>query len=283
MSKMKVLIPFSVILVILFSVSGIAYAAGFTDCAGRADEKLISECYEKGLILGAKEGSFQPDRFITRAQFVTIANRAFKLEKTTEINFTDVKKGVWYEAEVAKAAAAGYIDTSSDSFNPNGMVTMPDAAKMLGILNKDDKAVDLSQTNRKLNRAEALALIYNASGGNAEAFLPGNLPEGLVDAVTIDGKSITLTGILIDEHCFAFKDPANDTKMCLMMVNCKASGYGAAVLKSDGSYEFYAFDDAGQVLAADIIKNTKKMKNIIIEVKGSLDGEIVKVSSIVEK
>ncbi|MFB0959334.1 MAG: hypothetical protein QMB61_10040 [Clostridiaceae bacterium] len=53
----------------------------------------------------------------------------------------------------------------------------------------------------------------------------------------------TLTGILTDVHCYLKKpDIALDTKKCLLMPACSATGYGLVVQKADGTSDFYFLD-----------------------------------------
>lgn len=96
-------------------------------------------------------------------------------------------------------------------------------------------------------------------------------------------KETTFNGYIIDKHCFGMKDASEETKMCLTMESCKASGYGVAVKQADGKYKFYKFDDKGQQLATDVLGKTTKEKGISVAVKGTEDGESIKVSTITEK
>lgn len=97
----------------------------------------------------------------------------------------------------------------------------------------------------------------------------------------------TLIGYVIDEHCFELrtKDPGIDTKRCLLMNMCIKSGYGIAVKKSNGKYEFYYFDGkfitdtktlngtGGQNKAYKIVVKTKKKDHVTVTVKGKLTNE----------
>lgn len=103
---------------------------------------------------------------------------------------------------------------------------------------------------------------------------------GINPLVAAENSDLSLSGYMMDEHCFVKKpEPELDSKMCLQMPTCAASGYGLAVLQEDGTYKFYYFDgdfapDAtdGQDLAAKIINQTQKTDHIYIEVKGNLSG-----------
>lgn len=126
--------------------------------------------------------------------------------------------------------------------------------------------------------------------------------------IKINSAAQTFTGYIEDEDCFVwYTDPANnsnpgeDSKMCLLMGECAASGYGIAVLQSDGTYKFYYLDGGfapgatgTQALAKALIQNSIKSKGISIEVKGYLNGDtktaadgktypVITVTSLVEK
>lgn len=97
-----------------------------------------------------------------------------------------------------------------------------------------------------------------------------------------NSDTITLTGILIDEHCFERKSaaPCNDTRNCLLMKACISGGYGIAVLQGDGTYKFYYFDGnffslgsttdgtGGQKLSYDVILKSTKTNNFLVAVTG---------------
>jgi len=91
----------------------------------------------------------------------------------------------------------------------------------------------------------------------------------------------TFTGIVIDEHCFVKKpDPTLDSKKCLQMSACAATGYGVAVLQSDNTYKFYFFDGefapaatGAQLMAVNLIDDSTKTDHFYVSVTGTLTGE----------
>ena len=65
-----------------------------------------------------------------------------------------------------------------------------------------------------------------------------------------------------------------------------ASGYGVIIRnKETGKYNFYKFDEKGDEIAKKLLEVTKKIDNLLIKVRGTMDKEteIIKVKSIVEK
>ena len=65
------------------------------------------------------------------------------------------------------------------------------------------------------------------------------------------------------------------TKDCALEENCKASGYGLII-----GAKFHKFNDAGDKLALDYLNKTKRENNLIVQVKGTMDGDMINVSSL---
>jgi hypothetical protein len=83
----------------------------------------------------------------------------------------------------------------------------------------------------------------------------------------------TWNGTLVDVMC-KDKDIAGHTRKCAL--GCAKSGFG--IVTSEG--KFMKFDEAGNAKALAALKATKKENDLKAKVEGSLDGDIVQVSSI---
>lgn len=109
-------------------------AAELTDINGHWAKEYIEYGVEKGYISGYADGTFLPDKTVTRAEFSKMINSAVKLTAvgTAKADFKDVKSDDWYFNEVKKAENAGYIAGYEDStFRPNNSVTRQEAAVIL--------------------------------------------------------------------------------------------------------------------------------------------------------
>ncbi|HOK49994.1 MAG TPA: S-layer homology domain-containing protein, partial [Sedimentibacter sp.] len=62
----------------------------FSDIDGHWAKEWIEKAVNSGFVTGYEDGTFKPDRTITRAEFSTMLNKAIKVESSTEINFSDV-------------------------------------------------------------------------------------------------------------------------------------------------------------------------------------------------
>ena len=66
----------------------------------------IKACADAGYINGYEDGSFRPDKNISRAEFVVIINRVFGIKDKANVakTFKDVAPDHWAYAEIMKAA-----------------------------------------------------------------------------------------------------------------------------------------------------------------------------------
>ncbi len=93
---------------------------------------------DAGVVQGYTDGSFKPERKITRAELATMLVKEFNITTTSNVEFKDVEKGKWYYPYVERAAAAGLVKGYPDgTFRPNNNVTNAEAITMaLRALNK---------------------------------------------------------------------------------------------------------------------------------------------------
>jgi|GEM_PF-1297972 len=87
-----------------------------TDIGGHWAESVIKQAVAKGLIAGYPDATFQPDRPITREEFVTILMRGLKPSGSgAPLSFADAAKiSPWAEEAVRQALQAGILSGYSD-------------------------------------------------------------------------------------------------------------------------------------------------------------------------
>jgi hypothetical protein len=108
------------------------FAVNLSDTAGHWAEGQILAGIDYGYINGYPDGSFKPDGTITRAEFVTIINKAKNYTAMTNIPFRDVPVNEWYFQEVQRAYNAAYIQGDSEgNFKPNAQITRQEVAVIL--------------------------------------------------------------------------------------------------------------------------------------------------------
>jgi hypothetical protein len=67
------------------------------------------------------------------------------------------------------------------------------------------------------------------------------------------------------------------SKGCALEDDCQASGYGLVI---DG--KFYKFDEKGDKIAADFFQKSKKKSDFLVDVQGSMQGDVINVASIAD-
>lgn len=120
-------------LLLAMFVPGESYAASsFKDIKGHWAERYIETAVAQGIIKGYPDGSFLPDEKVSRAEFISMLNRALGNTSLGSSRFGDVSVGAWYYNDVAKAVTAGFVNGFGDgSFRPNYKITRQEAAVML--------------------------------------------------------------------------------------------------------------------------------------------------------
>lgn len=84
------------------------------------------------IMRGDQDGNLEPERSITRAEFVTLLNRTFGYTKTGAQPFKDVELKDWYYDDISAAYTAGYFQgTDKSAASPEATLTREEAATML--------------------------------------------------------------------------------------------------------------------------------------------------------
>ncbi len=106
--------------------------ASLKDVAGHWAYDNISKLVAMGNISGYPDGSFKPDKSITRAEFATVLVSAFKLTSSKSgKTFTDTA-GHWAGDSIAIAFANGIVGGyDADSFGPDDLITREQMAAMI--------------------------------------------------------------------------------------------------------------------------------------------------------
>lgn len=104
----------------------------FSDTAGHWAEKYINTAVDQKIITGYTDGTFLPDKAISRAEFATMINKALGNTSSENLTFTDVPNGEWYYSDISKSVAAAYTAGYDDNtFRPNSPITRQEAAVMI--------------------------------------------------------------------------------------------------------------------------------------------------------
>lgn len=104
-----------------------------TPSAHAAEENYyLNRLVSWDIMRGDQDGNLEPERSITRAEFVTLLNRTFGYTKTGAQPFKDVELSDWYYDDISAAYTAGYFQgTEKSAASPEATLTREEAATML--------------------------------------------------------------------------------------------------------------------------------------------------------
>ena len=149
-------------------------------------EPYMKKMEELALLQGDADGDLRPGDPITRAEFVTIINRAFGYRSAGGHPFRDVPGTAWYAEDVDIGYTEGYITgTSPTAFSPNLSITREEAAFILAKNLMMEPAVG-ENTSFADGRS-----ISTWSRGMVSAAAENNLISGYPDGTFRPQKSIT--------------------------------------------------------------------------------------------
>ncbi|QOX65053.1 hypothetical protein FRZ06_17735 [Anoxybacterium hadale] len=119
----------------LLSPQSVNAASGFWDISGHWSEFYVKKVNNANVISGYPDGGFQPDKAVTRAEFISMVNRTYELNRldiADTSTLSDVPYSSWYYKDVTLAVSAGYAGGYNDgTFRPNNPITRQEAAVML--------------------------------------------------------------------------------------------------------------------------------------------------------
>ncbi len=132
--KATVVLLITLYLISVFSQT--VFASSFPDVTRTHKNYLaVTKLTEMGVITGYDDGSFCPEREITRTEFCALMARTLGCDKNTyvfdAVPFTDVKPDYWGEWCISYCYEKKLINgMGNDEFWPAAMVTMEQAVKM---------------------------------------------------------------------------------------------------------------------------------------------------------
>lgn len=133
--------------------------AAFSDIAGHANQKAIEALVEKEIINGMGDGTFAPNKTMTRAEYCTIVVKALGLTPKANSTFSDVTANDWFAGYVGTASDKGIVNgVGEGKFNPQGTITRQEAATMVA------RAAKNLGLNTKVDDAGELLALFSDGG-----------------------------------------------------------------------------------------------------------------------
>lgn len=119
--------------VMLLNVCVIGPVAPVETAAAHWADSSLTKLRDWGVMRGDQNGSMEPDRNITRAEFVTMINRAFGYKTMGKQPFRDIKGTEWYANDINIAYNQGYfVGSSKNTASPNDSLTREEAMTLIG-------------------------------------------------------------------------------------------------------------------------------------------------------
>lgn len=224
MIRCKKIVAVLLAFIMVLSLGSFAFGEE-SDIADHWAKEEIEYLMGKGIVSGYPDGSFKPDKQITRAEFVKMINYIFGYSEKDSVSFTDVGEGDWFYDEIGKAVKAGYISGYDDgTMKPNNPITRQEVSKVMGMVfdlnESEESAGDFVDADRigdwargyvgilkdkgyisgypdgtfkpgnQITRAESVKIVVNASGLiiNAE----GEYSEDAAGNVLVNTSDVVL-------------------------------------------------------------------------------------------
>ena len=167
------------------AVLTLAAACAATVCAGAAftdqsdikvDSRVIDTLVEKNVIKGYENGSFQPNKTVSRAEMAkmmfvlrTGSDDASYYAKEMTDTFSDVT-GTWASGYIKYCQAYGIVSgKTADRFDPDAAVTTTEAAKML-LVNAGHDVIKDGLTGASWATTARAAILMRAPRGDGLLF-----------------------------------------------------------------------------------------------------------------
>jgi len=170
--------------------------AHFTDIRGHWAEVNIQQLAEKNVVNGYPDGSFKPDRTITRAEFVAILVSAFELPSEEDKVFTDTTDH-WASQAISTAYANGFIHGyDQHTFAPDELITREQMVTMvanaLQIKNVQEKHIFADQGMISLwaQQAVSAAVEHGMIAGYPDNTMKPKAYATRAEAVTVIWQAI---------------------------------------------------------------------------------------------
>lgn len=203
MSKFKKSIALLLVAVITLSINNFAFGEK-TDISNHWAKKEIQYLMEKDIINGYPDGTFRPEKNITRAEFYKTVNELIGYEEKAKINFDDVKESDWFYEHIQKGVKANYIKEEK-TLKPKVNITREEVVEILSIVFDIEENLEAAKKFKDYNSIpKALRGVF---GGLAYKKYLNGYPDGMVNPkgeikrsevvkmfYNISGKIINLAG-----------------------------------------------------------------------------------------
>lgn len=166
--------------------------SGFSDMNQAAWADLaVSELSKRGILNGVGDGTFQPQRAVTREEFVKIVVEAFGFGTgTAAANFSDVSAQEWYYPYVASATQLGIVGGTGDGFFGTGRAITREEMAAIICRAAEAKGLELKADKEKEDFADN-GTISDWARENVYALQQAGIISGMGDGTFAPGQQCT--------------------------------------------------------------------------------------------
>lgn len=194
-------------------------------------------------------------------------------------------------------SACGSSPTPKDTSSPEASIAATTSPDTSDTSSPTDASVDTSSpTDSSLDTSTPSPTDNSVSSDNGNTDVSPSpdatsTPDPSATSSTSTSDLTSYKGYLVDAKSGAAgKDPAGDILkthpekyLVKYLTTYASSGFGLEIKQKDGTYKFYKFDTAGNSeIKKYIIGKTTKTSGLFIEVKGTLSGSTIKVTTVLK-
>lgn len=157
-----------------------------------------------GIMRGDLAGNLAPDREISRAEYITMINRAYGYDVAGTTPFTDVLPSDWYADDIAIAYTAGYFTgTSESTASPESLLTREEATVILGrnLMLKEGVGESLDFTDSRSLSDWSRGIVKAAAGeGVVKGYPDGSFrPQNIITRGEVASLLVSAVGTPIQD------------------------------------------------------------------------------------
>ncbi|WP_352420637.1 S-layer homology domain-containing protein [Proteiniborus sp.] len=258
----KLFSTISLLIAFLMMFSVISFADS-TEGVKETEQPQFNEWVHKGWSRLYENDTFNPDKALSRVEFVALINSLFNFKETAAINFTDIPEQANYYKEVAKAFKAEYVvGKGNDVFSPDAEITKAEAYMMLARALK----LNVQQEADKLLQFNDSKEVPKWAIGAVEALSQKGWINDKNKVKPLD-KVLGSEAVVLLEKAVASK-PEEATKDAEESITSEepSKGNGKSPLSFKGAY-FTSIVDNKSVDLAKLDEGLKNNENIIIKLE----------------
>lgn len=181
--KLYSITSIALLLAISCSTSAFALSASdFSDYNSKAwYSNAIQYVVDNGIMYGTDNSKLEPDRYITRAEFVSMVDRLFGTYNKADITkYKDMKPSDWYYNNIAMGVKMGTIfGDTANTINPNGYITREQAivilSRTLGLSDGDYRDISKFVDNKDVSNWAINSVGAMVKDGRVAGFEDGTL------------------------------------------------------------------------------------------------------------